>query len=220
MINETIYTAIIGDYDELKDPFYIEDNMDYICFTNQKDLKSNIWNIKQVQNNHMSDVMLARHIKVFPWKYFDAPGVVYWVDAKYQIKGRLRDYKNTYWNNLGMICFSHPDSFCICDELAACIKLGKGEKDSMILQVAHYLSRGYPVDNGLYETACIVRDINNSKIKKIMKEWWNEMSTYSWRDQLSLPYIFWINDFRPDICTKNIRNNEWIKNMGHKNPQK
>ena len=40
------YTVIVGQYDSLKEPQYISDNFDYICFTDQTNFKSNVWDIR------------------------------------------------------------------------------------------------------------------------------------------------------------------------------
>ena len=44
-----VYTCITGDYDELKDIKYVDKDYDYICFTNNKKIKSNLINLKQKQ---------------------------------------------------------------------------------------------------------------------------------------------------------------------------
>ena len=38
-----VYTCITGNYDDLKEVKVKEDNIDYICFTNNKGLSSNSW---------------------------------------------------------------------------------------------------------------------------------------------------------------------------------
>ncbi|MCC9262297.1 MAG: glycosyl transferase, partial [Methanobrevibacter woesei] len=40
-----IYTAFTGSYDSLKEPEFIDDNCDYVCFTDNPNLKSDIWKI-------------------------------------------------------------------------------------------------------------------------------------------------------------------------------
>ena len=42
-----VYTAIMGEYDNLLDPAVINQDVDYVCFTNNKRLKSDIWNHRQ-----------------------------------------------------------------------------------------------------------------------------------------------------------------------------
>ena len=73
MNKNVCYTCIIGNYDTLKDPKYITDNFDYICFTNNKNLKSNIWTIKYIDvsfNDKISQIKFQRYLKVNPQKVY------------------------------------------------------------------------------------------------------------------------------------------------------
>ena len=41
-----VYTAIFGDYDDLYEPMVKPDNVDYVCFTDSKTLKSDVWDVR------------------------------------------------------------------------------------------------------------------------------------------------------------------------------
>ncbi len=212
-----VFTAIIGDYDNLYDPLFNSPNIEYICFTDQKGLKSDIWNIRLVNECGFTNTELARRIKLLTWEYSPIECEYYiWVDAKYQIVSDLRRLVSEYRLDSGILMFPHPDNICICNELALLLIEGKGVKTDMIHQVSSYLSKGFPLDYGLYETACFVRKPKDLLVNRIMLQWWEELESKSYRDQLSLPYVFWANSFAPDICDLNIRNNEWLKLKGHK----
>lgn len=43
-----VYTSILGEYDELMDPLYIDKECKYICFTNNKKVHSDIWEIRDL----------------------------------------------------------------------------------------------------------------------------------------------------------------------------
>lgn len=210
-----VYTALIGKGDMLKDPEYISPDITYICFTDNKDLHSDVWNIEYIQKGKESDVMLARKIKILPWEYIsmdnmNADRLVYWVDAKFLIVGDLREYKEKYWKHSGMLLFPHYERKCICDETAEIIPYKPEIKHKVIMQTAAYLKDGYPINYGLYETGCMVRDIFNERIKKVMGLWWNELQKFTYRDQISFPYICWKNDFYPDVSDTCVNHNEWI----------
>lgn len=211
-----VYTALIGDYDILEDPDFVSDEIDYVCFTNNRKMRSKIWNIEYLKDDSLSDVMLARKIKMFPQIYLNESGIVYWVDAKCRILSDLREYKRKYWGNSGFLLFPHYERNCICDETAELISYKNKDKRDFILQTAVYLNEGYPVDYGLYDTACIVRDTNNLDVRKLMSLWWDELVKYSYRDQLSLPYVCWKYNFCPDICDLYIYKNSWLQVKAHK----
>ena len=46
-----IYTAFTGNYDELKEPEFIDENCDYVCFTENPDLESDTWEIVQMEKS-------------------------------------------------------------------------------------------------------------------------------------------------------------------------
>lgn len=212
-----IYTAITGEYDELKDPLYVDENVKYVCFTNNPKLKSNIWEIRYVADSNMDNAHLARHIKINPHLFLPEYHTSVWVDGQCQIIDDLREYITEYQSNSPILCFPHFIRECICDEVGACIHLNKGNKQDMIIQVANYLKDGYPLNNGLYETGCIVRAHNDAKVKALMEAWEQEIIQYSIRDQLSFPYVCWKKQFEPDICDLSIRRNPWLRIYSHKN---
>ena len=208
--NIVIYTAITGDYDNIKEPAFLADNLTYVCITNNPKIKSKNWIVEYIKNDYRDNVHLARHIKMNPQYFFHDFDVSVWVDGKYQILDDIRKYILLYERKSEILCFPHPDRECICDEAAACVMLRKGNKRDMILQVSDYLKKGYPLDYGLYETGCMVRIHNNDEVKMLMKKWENEIQKYSIRDQLSFPYVCWKNNFYPDISDLDINRNPWL----------
>lgn len=214
--NLVIYTAITGEYDTLKDPLYIADGVKHICFTNNPNLKSNIWEIRYIdEKGSMDNVHLARHIKMNPHVFLPYYETSVWVDGKFQIMGDLREYVELYQFKSKMLCFPHFMRECICDEMVECIRANKGNKRDMILQVGNYLRDGYPLNNGLFETGCIVRAHNDRKVIELMTAWEKEITQYSIRDQLSFPYVCWKHKFEPDISDLYIYKNRWLKQFEH-----
>lgn len=210
-----IYTAITGNYDRLKDPLFVDDNLHYVCFTNNPNIKSKVWNVEFIENANMDNVHLARHIKINPHLFFPEYELSVWVDGKYQIKDDLREYVLQYQKQSNILCFPHPQRSCICDELAECILWTNGNKRNMIMQVGSYLKRGYPVNNGLFETGCMLRFHNEEHVKILMSGWENDVMKYSIRDQLSFPYVCWKNEFIPDICDLDVNHNRWLQVEDH-----
>jgi hypothetical protein len=210
-----VYTAITGNYDNLKEPLFIDSSITYVCFTNNKKLRSKIWNIEQIKNGEFSDRKLARVIKLRPHVFFKEYETSVWVDGKFEIDGDLREYIKRYEKKQSILCFPHFERNCIYSEAAQCICSARGNKRDLINQISHYYSQGYPFDYGLYETGCMVREHNNDLCNKIMCEWEEEITKYSLRDQVSFPYVCWKNSFEPDICDLFINDNKWLRFVWH-----
>lgn len=45
-----VYTVITGIYDALKEPAYVSPEFDYICFTDNRELKYSIWDKRYIGN--------------------------------------------------------------------------------------------------------------------------------------------------------------------------
>ena len=59
-----VYTCITGEYDDLKEIKNVEKNIDYYCFTNNKKIKSKTWNVVYIEDNELSNLLLARKTKI------------------------------------------------------------------------------------------------------------------------------------------------------------
>lgn len=87
-----VYTSITGNYDKLKEPLFVADNITYVCFTNNYDIKSKIWNVEYIKNSSIDNNHLAKHFKMNPHLYFPDYEISVWVDGKYQIMDDFRMY--------------------------------------------------------------------------------------------------------------------------------
>ncbi|WP_051198120.1 glycosyltransferase domain-containing protein [Butyrivibrio sp. MB2005] len=210
-----VYTAITGGYDELKAPEVQDENITYVCFTDDPDKKSDIWNIEYVKSDEGA-MMQAKMFKLHPERYFKDFEVSVWVDGAYAIRDDLRDYIRIYSKGSPLLCFPHFERRCIYDEALECINCGKASKEQMVRQMSYYCSQNYPFDNGLYEMGCIARQHNNSKVIRLMDEWEKQIRTFSTRDQISFPYVSFKENFCPDICNLYIANNKWLKHYNHR----
>lgn len=207
----TVYTAVIGKYDFLADPEYVSDDIRYVCFTDDRDLHSDIWDIRQVDSD-MGNTLKARHIKMFPQEYLEDMDLTIWIDAKYKIIGNLLDYCKRYWRGSGMLCFPHFKWESLCDEVSFLITYRPQWKKEYIFQAADYLKEGLPDEYDTFDTGCIVRQAGNKAVDEVMRMWWDQLVKYNNpRDQIPFRYSLWKSDFKPDICDLFIERNQFIK---------
>lgn len=205
-----VYTSITGNYDELNEPLVKSSNIEYVCFTNNRNLTSKVWNIEYISSEILNDMYLAKRVKLFPDEFLSGFNTSVWVDGKFQIVGDINEYIMLYQKTKPILCFPHFERACVYEEAAKCIADGIGNKEDIVHQVANYERQRYPFDNGLYEMGCIVRNHNDEEVKKMMFSWWEEIRKYSFRDQISFPYICWKENFLPDICDQDIYKNKWL----------
>lgn len=196
-----IYTCITGNYDDLKDYSFKNSDWDYVCFTDNKDIlnnKKSMWKIKPLAFGDLDDVRNQRWHKLHPHILFPEYKKSIWLDANVDItsKEMFDDIDMAGKEGAAMSIAVHPDRDCIYKEAQACIDLGKDNEQTIRRQVQILKEKSFPQKNGLFETNIVYREHNNKKVIKIMNDWWWWIENYSRRDQLSLNYVLWKNDFR------------------------
>ncbi len=211
-----VYTAISGDYDELKNPIYINENCDYICFTDNEYLKSDYWEIRIMEDSYLDQVRKARKYKVLPHKYFPDYDYSIWVDGGFEIIGDLQEYIDKFSEGNSMICIIHPERNCVYAEAMACIDFNKDSEDVIVKQMEKYRLEKYPDNNGMIASGILFRKHNDPNVIMVMDDWWKEIKAHSRRDQLSFNYVCWKNSFTYDICDLSYWENEYFKYVGHR----
>ena len=210
-----VYTAIFGDYESLLDPKVVNPYLDYICFTDNPNLKSDIWQIRLIDNLDMDNTRKARTIKTLPHRFLKDYDFSIWVDAGFLIIGDLEEYVNRYSKKGLFLGINHSWRDCLYDEAEAVIDLKKDDEKIVREQIKKYQLEGFPKQYGLVESGVIFRRHNNSILTKIVEEWNQEIMNFSKRDQLSLNYIFWKNNFDYDHVPIFSWHNQFFEHFHH-----
>jgi hypothetical protein len=93
--------------------------------------------------------------------------------------------------------FKHQDRTNIFEEADACIELGKfddRDKERVKDQLKVYSELGLPLDQPLTDNGIIFRWHKHPKLSDAMSSWWEQLQSFSKRDQISLPYVVWKNN--------------------------
>ena len=203
-----IYTAFTGNYDHLKDPEVIDDKCDYICFTDNPDLKSDVWEIRPMEECSFDNNRKAKQYKVFPDRYLSDYDYSFWIDATFKIVGSIREYIYKYINS-SMLVVVHPERDCIFQEAHSSVQFPRYSKYLIRKQVEYYNEMGMPKNYGLPSLGVIFRKHSDPKIMDLMNQWWEEIINYTNQDQLSLTYLMWKNDFHPSVAREFIWMNKY-----------
>ena len=113
-IKYSVVTTNFNNYEILRDPLETDDNAEYICLTDNKDLKSNIWNIiylKEFDNNTFSGFQKTYMAKYSIFKYISSDSkYVIEINGAILIKKSLNKIINYYNdNNYDLGIAIHPD---------------------------------------------------------------------------------------------------------------
>lgn len=215
-----IYTAIFGNKDTLNEDQYPVPGADYICFTDNPNVKSSTWDVRHVPLKFGCPIKSAREYKILPHKYLSQYNTSIWIDGNFIVISDLRPLTE-YSKDADLVAMDHDDPAlfdrrdCVYEELKALIKYRKADPDTMRSQVTGYREEGYPEHNGLSVTGMLIRRHNDERVIEFMEDWWKEVSTKSIRDQLSLNYVEWKGGYDIYTIPGDIRNNKWTYMKNH-----
>lgn len=216
-MNKTvIYTAIFGDYDELREPAFIPPGCDFVCLTDRPQ-RSKIWQIRVINPPIPGDNTRSnRHPKMLAHEYFPEYEYSVYVDGTELVKGDINELIEKYLANANMAAFPHHARDCIYDEAEAVILSGKDDPTIVRRQMEKFRAEGYPTKHGLIASGVLLRQHNKADVKRTMEEWWKIESTQSKRDQLSFGYAVWKQNLNFSYITEgNVKRNSYFEHRRH-----
>ncbi len=214
-----VYTAITGGYDIVHDPVFVDENLDYYLFTDNENIKSNVFKVVKVDNvENLDPVRLARKIKIVGnWEYLQDYDYTIWTDGKLQIIGDLNEYIVKYAKGAPLLCFNHHDRDDLYDEAQFCAARNTDSSEMIYEQTERYRTEGFPEHYGLTDTCFLIKDNKSIELKKAMMDWWNEVKNGSKRDQISFCYAFWKNNLIYDTSPLISIDNKYVRTYRHSN---
>lgn len=190
-----VYTVITNGYDNLIEPAFAQDGIDYICFTDSKDLKGDIWQIREIPEwtKNIPQNKRQRMLKVLPHLLFPEYEMSLYIDGNVKIRGDVKNIFEILEEHIISIP-KHPQRNCLYREAIAVMKMSKDVPENVMPQVERYLAENFPTDNGLFETNIVFRKHDTPECKRLMDRWALEIMMGSHRDQLSLTYAMWTTE--------------------------
>lgn len=212
-----VYTALFGNYDDLIDPKEKYEGCDFICFTDQKHLTSDIWEIRLIEECDLPPNMMNRKYKILPHLFLSEYEWSLYVDANIAILGNPFELANKYLSIYDMAVPKHFARDCIYEEANIVLRSGRVNLIPTITQMKNYKNNGYFGENGLTENNIIFRKLLENDVIEAMILWWTELNKYEKRDQFSLGYVLWNKKINFIKISENARNNGiYFKHKKHK----
>lgn len=197
-----VYTAILGGYDDLKEPLLKLKNIDYVAFLDKNLNCETQWNIKSIPENIKelkNNTLINRYLKFHPSELFKDYDYAIYIDGNIKVISDLTSMTYSVNKEIGISLHKHQYRDCVYNEIEACKLLKKGNYKLLKEQVERYKAEGFPNNYGMLEGTVIVSDLNNDKATNLLNEWWEEFkNSESLRDQIALPYVLWRNNIKID----------------------
>ena len=208
MADFAIYTALVGNYDEIMQPVVVDERFDYVLFSN--DVKSEnvgVWSVRRIPDVIKNDnKRLSRYPKSHPETMLADYKASLYIDANIQIQdqwvyerflelyNKQIEYAGVKLVLTGRDCI-YDHAFDMCRWLVV--------HDYEAIKQCHKLYKlGFPHHFGLNENNIIFRK-HTERMKETDEEWWDWILNNTCRDQLSYMYCIWkhkipLNYFLPE----------------------
>lgn len=216
-----VYTCIVGHYDQLLEPQYVEPGIDYYVFTDIDCPASSVWkkiDITQFEEyKALTPTQLNRKIKMLPFMYLPDYDYSLYVDGNMMIIDAISPMIQEMGHHAFGVHY-HRTRDCIYDELVRVEYSRKADITIAKRQIATYKEQGYPRHHGLYENTMLIRKHDDQATCQLMEAWWQEYAKYPTRDQLSLPYLIWKLGYdkkKIHILGMNLYHNPRFKRLVH-----
>ena len=212
--SKVVYTCITNGYDRLKEPKFVTEGFDYVCFTDDADLISGIWDIRPLpkETEGIPPNKKQRYVKINPHKVLPEYELSVWVDANIMLTGDINECMKTMCvGDCNVFVPMHPIRDCIYEEMRICASIGKDKIENMKPQIDRYLMEGYPEHNGLLQSNILIRRHMRHDCIRLMAAWWDELSMGSHRDQLSFNYALWkVRNVEVRYMDRHIYRSRWF----------
>lgn len=206
-----LYSAIIGNYEEPKVPqVTLSENVSYISLSNvySSDLPHDAFPRAK-----------ARYVKVKGYQDFKQR-VAMWVDGSFIINcDPLKFLSDIEFDDCDIAVLKHRDRNNSLDEANVILEkdLDPVVRQGIEEQISFYKKEGYGFDNGLAETGILIRK-NSKKVDTFSDLWWEQISHFSLRDQISFNYCLWVMERRGEpLKVKYIEPDAWRGNAERSN---
>jgi len=198
-----LYTALFGKMGRgVHTPKISIPDVDRFCFTDLE-IENDFYQIKKMSLDPLAAVRRQRWIKIcIPDEIFDNYEYSVYVDCKRESVIDFEWLLGFMESQSDFVTRRHKTRDCIYDEGQVCIEKRIDDEATILEQLDFYRGEGYPVHNGLHYSFILLRR-HTKKLKEFSRLWWQQLERYSFRDQISLPYVAWKHNTKISICARN-----------------
>lgn len=219
-----VYTVITGGFDQLCSIKYPEKNVDYYCFSDNKELTSFEWKIKYIENKeNVNSRLLSKQYKLMGDSELEKKyDIVVYIDGNIQLECPITKIINKFcdFNKNSIFFLPHTERNCTYQEKEEIIRLNLDNPRVVKNQLKIYEQEGFPKNYGLVCSGFIARNAKDKKVKEMLKFWYKQVEKYSKRDQLSIMYSLWKNKLSIGWINLNYYNNSYFSVEMHQKARK
>ena len=210
-MKKVVYTANLGKYDEIK-TIPKEVGWDYINIIDwnitEEEKNNSNWTFiiipDYINNMNITKSKKQRFIKLHPHLFFKKYELSLYIDSIYILLGNLNNLIIRVLSpNINIMNLEHRTRNNIHDEFKQVLLLGKDKKEMIQKIKEKYKAEKFPDNLGLGDNSIILRRHNEKNCINLMEKWWEEIKSFSSRDQISFGYVLWKEKQKIKYIAKN-----------------
>lgn len=207
-----VFTCLFGYSEPFADEHYERDGWtDFICFTDDRSLKSNMWTFRYVDTSLLGPVRTSKMIKILAHHSLGEYESSIYVDNTVRMLVPYAEiFARLEQSASPMVIFRHSNRSCIYEEAKAVKIAGYDDPGTVDAQMEHYRSTGHPENAGLAFMGFQARRHNDPVLITVMLQWFLQVCLYSYRDQLSFTVVAKQLGFEPSYFPGNYTDGQTI----------
>lgn len=218
-----VFSAIIGNYDEILQPSVVDDRFDYVLFSDSlPEGKQSVWQVRRIEYSNSIKTKIARYVKTHPEALLPEYDASLWLDANIRITGKeIYDrFVELFENKTLVASVRHLACDCVYNEMFSVLDF-RYESEEVVVNWGHELrKRSFPKHAGMFETGLMYRRHSSGAVKELDASWWKYIQAYSKRDQLSFTIALYDNDLSCELFLpegKTVRDSAGLQFKKHSN---
>ena len=186
-LQRAVYTALLGRYEALAEqPVATASAVPFICFTDDPDLRSDTWDVRQVTPAFDLDpVRSARTLKITGHPDLAAYDETLWIDARVRLTVDPALVLDAWLDGTDLATARHSYRPDVVTEFEEVLLAGLDEASRLYEQLTHYTTTAPDLLEAPVPWTALLARRRSPDVDRAMSEWLLHVIRYSRRDQLS-----------------------------------
>lgn len=188
-----VYTCAVGRYDWIHCPQVKPAGIDFLRFSDIKPWRLMGWQHRTLPPTPGAQTArgISRFPKLRPHDVLHGYNIAVWIDSSVEISGDITPLLHTFGaSGADVALFPHRGGHSVAEEIETAIEYGRIPPemyDQASRQRERYAAAGL-LDCRVVEASIIFYRLPSEALRRAGQLWWEEVTTYTERDQVSQPY--------------------------------
>jgi len=222
MIRRAVYTALFGGYEDLNDAQATQGDVDFLCFTDDPTLHSDVWRIVVVEPEFAGDRHRSqRRIKIIGHPLLAAYEETLYIDNTISLTGSATELMTEWLADADVAFAQHSFRDSLADEFAVVVAEALDDHHRVSEQWDHYVDAFPDVLDGPVLWGGMIARRHTDEVSDLCSTWFHHVLRYSRRDQLSLPVALAARQVHAHVSTMSNFSSPWhvwgvdVRRRGH-----